>query len=272
MTEETEVAPQEATQEVVAEQEEATQAESSEQVDAETSETHEDEQKPKKSRHQRMRAQMDRLRTEREEAEKRAKEAESRLAEQQQLRDQLQPPKEEDYSGNYEQYQAALAGFYAMQQIDQREASRIEREQQTAQADAQRAMQAHQMEVQQHWTASVEEAKTRYADFEQVALNQNAPIPPHVAEIVLQMESGPDVAYHLGSNTDVAAQIAQMPPMMAAMELGRIQATLKQPSPQTISQAPAPTAPVRPKASSTKRAEDMTMAEYAAARKAGKIF
>jgi hypothetical protein len=264
MEQETEVAPQEATEEDVVE--EATQET---EVEGESQETTDDEPK-RKSRHQRRKEQIERYRQEAEAEREKSRDLEVRLAEAQKLQTEAVPPKEADF-GSYEEYQAALSGFHAMKQMDGREAQRLEREHAAQKEAYERAETQRQHELQQSWVSQAEEAKERYADFDAVISNPTVPIPQHVADTLLHMDAGADVAYHLGTNVDVAAQIAQLPPVLAAMELGKIEATLSRPSPQKITTAPDPITPVRAKSTTPKSADNMSMAEYEAARKAGKI-
>jgi hypothetical protein len=53
-----------------------------------------------------------------------------------------------------------------------------------------------------------------------------APISDELAEVIQDMESGPEIAYYLGKNRDVALSLSDLPPHIAAIELGRIDARL----------------------------------------------
>lgn len=268
MEQEQEVAPEvEATAEDVT-TEQVTEDQPQEEVaqgEPEVNETEEAEQKAK-SRHQRRREAMERLRTEADQAEARAKEAEDKLKRHQEQAEQSKPPKEADF-GTFEEYQAALSGFHAMKQLDARESARMTDEQKAHQQEVQRIQQQQQAETQQQWASQVEDAKSRYADFEKVAYA--APISDGVANMVSQMEQGADVAYHLGMNPQTAQQLSQLPPMIAAMELGKIAASMSAPRPRTQTSAPPPTTPVKPKASPAKDPAKMTMAEYSKWRERG---
>lgn len=227
------------------------------------------EEAPKeKSRHQRRKEAMARMRESVEEAEERARRAEARIKQIEEATGSVELPKEADFA-SYEEYQAALSGHYALKQLDQRETQRVQSEKQEVDAEVSRVRQEQEYEAAQAWAADVADAKTRYADFEQVAFT--APISDGVAYLVRDMEQAADVAYHLGKNHDIAAELNKLPPTQAAYELGRIEANLSRPAPAPTTQAPDPITPVRPKASATLDPSKMSMAEYAAARKAGKI-
>jgi len=79
-------------------------------------------------------------------------------------------------------------------------------------------------------------------DYSQVAYS--APISDGVAEIVMSMDDGPEIAYYLGKNPDIAQSLSQLPPYLAGVELGRIANGIqseKSKASRTASKAPAPT-------------------------------
>lgn len=61
-----------------------------------------------------------------------------------------------------------------------------------------------------------------------------------IGEAILASDNPPALIYHLGKNPDLAYQIAEMNPLRAARELGRIEAGLTRPKAPTVSQAPPP--------------------------------
>lgn len=110
------------------------------------------------------------------------------------------------------------------------------------------------------------------ADYFEVA--HYAPITESMAEIVMESDHSAALAYHLGKNPEVAAKIAQLPPLQQARELGRIEAKLSDvPKPPQVSGAPPPAPKI---AASDARVEkdpkDMTDAEFSKwyARKRGR--
>ncbi len=123
--------------------------------------------------------------------------------------------------------------------------------------------------VAEAWAAQVAEAKTRYVDFDQVA--NFSPISDKVAELVATSDMGADVAYYLGQNHAKAREISAMPLVEAARELGRIEARLSLPQPKTQTNAPSPISPVRGSASVARDPERMSMEDYIAARRTGKL-
>jgi len=61
-------------------------------------------------------------------------------------------------------------------------------------------------------------------DYREVA--HYAPISDDVAEIIQDLEAGPELAYYLGKNKDIALHLNDLPKTVAAVELGRIDARL----------------------------------------------
>lgn len=278
MTDDVEVAPSEATDEGVTEtdqSEDITQDEQDEQAEAQAEgdapdggEPDDSDKDGPKSRHQRRKEAMERLRTEKAELEGKLARERERVQRLEAAMNGSAQPQESDFA-TYEEYTAALSGWHAMRQMDNRTKAEIEREAETHQREIERIEAEREREVAQGWQTQVAEAKARYQDFEKVAFT--APISEPVAQMIAAMDSGADVAYQLGLNPAEARRISSLSPIDAAMELGRLEARLSAPKPRTATQAPDPVSPVRPKASPTKDPSKMTMAEYAAARKAGKI-
>ena len=132
----------------------------------------------------------------------------------------------------YDQYAEALAERKAEELLTQREAAR----QQQAMLE-----QYHDRE---------ETARDKYDDFDQVAYNPNLPVTEYMAQSIQASDVGPDVLYWLGSNPKEADRIARLHPILQAKEIGKIEASLSSNPPvRKTSTAPAPIAPVTPRAS-----------------------
>jgi hypothetical protein len=119
--------------------------------------------------------------------------------------------------------------------------------------------------------AKVREAKP---DFDSVTTNPALPITPVMANVIYESELGPEVAYHLGANPGEAARIAALPEYRQAAELGKLEVKLSQPAPAPVTRTPPPPPPETVaglSAGIAKSPEDMSMAEYIAARNAGQI-
>lgn len=101
-----------------------------------------------------------------------------------------------------------------------------------------------QERVYETFQEKAEKATERYADFHAVVSNPMLPINESMAEFIAESDLGADVAYHLGKNPHLAAQISHLSPVKAARELARIEAELAAKPKATPSKAPEPINPV----------------------------
>lgn len=88
------------------------------------------------------------------------------------------------------------------------------------------------------WTARVEDFSPTVTDFESVV--RSAPLDDKTSEMVVDLDEGPQVAYHLGKNHAEARRISALPPLEKAVALGRLVERLNAPPPRKITQAAAP--------------------------------
>jgi len=240
---------------------------------ADTPEGEDAEKSEAAKRREREKAHKERLRKEADEAKAAAERAEHRRLKIIEAGKSEKPPAESDFS-DYAEFVAAKAVWTAEQRATQRQAQEFEAEAQEARKQAEIIEAAERQLVNQSWAEKVNDAKTRYADFDQVALAPDVPITPQIAEMLKHSDKGPDLAYFLGMNKATAAELAALSktsPMQAAWALGRLEASLSAPAPRMTSQTPEPIAPVRGRAQASLNPEKMSMDEYIAARKAGKI-
>ena len=116
----------------------------------------------------------------------------------------------------------------------------------------QRELQKQQAAIVESYHEREEEARNKYDDFEQVAYNPQLRITNVMAETIQASDTGPDVAYYLGSNPKEADRISKLSPFLQAKEIGRIEAKLAaEPVTKKTSSAPAPIAPVTARTSGT---------------------
>lgn len=163
------------------------------------------------------------------------------LAEQQARQKPVAPPPAPDDFENAQAYAEALAEQKAQQLLAQREAAK------------------QQAALLESYKDREEEARERYDDFEQVAYNPNLPVTDYMAQAIQASDIGPEVIYHLGSNPKEAQRIANLPPILQAKEIGRIEAKLvADPPTKRTSTAPAPLAPVSTTRSSSGPRYDTT--------------
>lgn len=235
------------------------------QSDAETEET----KSKSAERRERRKQEMERLRTSEAEAVKVAQEAKQALERAREAAKNLPKPKQADYE-TYDDYAAALSAYSYASMLDSRELQRLEASAQAHFEQINTIKQQKQQEDAQHWAAQVADAKAKYADFEQVAL-YDAPITQPMAEVIVGSDVAAEISYFLGKNPSIANSIAGLNPVEMGRAIGRLEAQVTAPKPKTATDAPQPITPVRGKATASKDPAQMTMAEYQAARKAGKI-
>ncbi len=182
------------------------------------------------------------------------------------------PPKIEDFE-DHDEYVAALAAHKSAELMDNRRVAELEREAEERKQTQQALHQRQIAEAQANWDAQVEDAQERYADFDSVITAPDVPITQDMADLLKLSDVGADMAYHLGTNKQQAAALAQMPPaeLTGAMRMLEQFVSTQAPKPRTQTQAPEPVNPVKGSASAMKAVEDMSLAEYRAAREAGKI-
>lgn len=97
------------------------------------------------------------------------------------------------------------------------------REASSAQEREQREQQALISKVNQ----SIDKARQKYADFDDVVTNNaNVAMSTATAIALTDMAGGMDVAYHLGRNPAEAQRIANLPQSLQFVEIGKIEAAL----------------------------------------------
>jgi hypothetical protein len=243
------------------------------QAAAETPEGEDAEKSEAAKRREREKAHKERLRKEADEAKAAADRADQRRLRVIEAGKSEKPPVENEFS-DYAEFVAAKAVWTAEQRTNQRHAQALEAEAQDARRQAEAIEAAERQFVEVSWVDRVTDAKQRYADFEQVAYAPDVPITPQLSDMLKQADRGADLAYWLGMNKAAAAELSALSktsPMQAAWHLGRIEASLVAPTPRMTSQTPEPIAPVRGKSQSVYNPDKMSMSEYIAARKSGKI-
>ena len=91
-------------------------------------------------------------------------------------------------------------------------------------------------------------------------------VSPVVADLVVQSEQGIDLVRYFNNNPKEALRISQLHPIMAAKELGAIEAKLstapKPEPPKKVSQAPQPIKTVTPAGSAVVDEDNLSMEEY----------
>ena len=145
----------------------------------------------------------------------------------------------------YEEYTEALVEWKANERLAAHVAEQRKAAQEREQAEREKTRATTFQE-------RAKAAAAKYADFEKVAFSDDVPASETMRDIILDSENGPEIAYFLGKNPAEAERIAQLSPLAAARELGRIEAKLATadvPKPQPrVTRAPEPIRPVTPAA------------------------
>jgi len=182
--------------------------------------------------------------------------AEGRTPQQPVAQAQEGPPREDQFE-SYEDYEQARIDYAVEQRLRQAEALK-----------AQQAV----LQTYEERAARLKESKP---DYDSVVGNPALRITPIMADVIRESDAGPEVAYHLGTNPQEAARIAALSPHRQAVELGKLEARLSAPAqPAKANRTPPPPPPQTVAGLSNglnKAPEDMSMAEYVAARNAGQI-
>lgn len=220
--------------------------------EAETPEVNEAESSPAKAESKpdeavdKVRSRIDELTKYRREAERRAERAE-READflRQQMKAPPQPVATEpvavstpktlaDFEFDEAKYQS-----YLFSEAEKRAVSAAER----------RIREQQDQEKQSRRKSEFEKRESEYAksveDYIDVTRNPSVPINSDMAQVIAESEDGPALAYYLGKNVEIAERIAQLSPLAAAREMGRIEAKLaaerERAKEKPVSKAPAPT-------------------------------
>lgn len=164
-------------------------------------------------------------------------------------------PKREQFKTD-EEYFWALNDYRIDAKISaRREAERQEESRVRQREEQQKTLRSYQQRV----TA----AEVKYPDFHDVVGAPSLPITDAMAAAIQLHDLGPDVAYHLGKNPSEARRIADLPPMLAAAEIGALAVTLKAKAPPQPSKAPEPIEPVGGKNVTEKDPNRMSDEEFA---------
>lgn len=140
----------------------------------------------------------------------------------------------------------------------------VEKERQDRDAAAQRKASVEK------WMERADNFRDSVDDFDEV-LAVRVTISPVMQEAIITSDVGPQIAYHLGKNPKEAARLANLSPVHAARELGRLEAKFlssKAPAKSvnpTIAAKPNPPTPVKGNAATAEKSPDqMSYQEYKA--------
>lgn len=189
------------------------------------------------------------------------------------------PPKLEDFNYDESAYQAAL-----FQHVKD-EAAKVAREE----LQQERTREKEQAKKQTFKQRETDFAKAN-PDYIELTRDPSLPLTRDVIELATESEQGAEILYYLAKNREIAERIAELPPVAAAREIGRIEAKLEKPlAPQApsvpkappVSKAPPPpprieaveqSSPIRPDSADSDKLSDaewMRLRNKQVARKKG---
>jgi hypothetical protein len=247
--------------EVVAESSPAEEAAEANEQEADAEDTAEDSgAEPKKK--SKVQERIDELTAKRREAEREAqywREQAEKSIKPEKANVDVEPvkPKFDDFS-DIDEYEAAVEK-YASDKAAYQESQVIKR-----QTELQKQFEEQQRAAT--FAAKSAEFAAGHPDFYATVQNPSLTISTEMAEAIRASDRGPELAYHLGKNPELAAQIAGLPASTQYMTLGRLEATLTAPAPTPVAltKAPPPVKPIGSKAVVEKDPEGMSYADYRA--------
>lgn len=152
-----------------------------------------------------------------------------------------------------------------------RESAKMEAVQAVKQEYEQRQQYEQQITQQKKLETAEAAARAKYSDYdgviEQITSDPRLAQNPTIRQALLGLDNGPEIAYTLGKNLDVAYEIANMNPIQAGMRLAEVINR----APRRTSNAPTPIKPISAVGSTPSNVKDysqMSTEEYIAARNA----
>ena len=191
--------------------------------------------------------------------EERIKELEAKQPKQKQAEVQKAPNEDdfdthEDYQSANSQYIASTAADAAYNRISEENSARAKAAEDSKRVETLTAQKAG-------FDSNLEAKRGNFQDFEEVAYGHQF-MDEGMASRIFTMDKGPEVAYHLGSNLDVAEKIASMNKIDQAAELAKIEMQVQSLKPKLVSDAPDAITPLQGSESVQKDPKDMNDDEW----------
>jgi hypothetical protein len=173
-----------------------------------------------------------------------------------------EPPKEEEFNGDWTAYVAARAAYEAGKAVEGKLSAREQTTAQQRQAEARRERDIAHLE-------RIDEAKEIIADFDQVmGTMKGVTVREDVLEEIKSSDKSPLIAYHLAKNPDKLRELNSMSARELAREIGRLEGSLRMPAGKKQTGAPPPPTTLRGGAAPAVDLVSADMDAYVAARKA----
>lgn len=147
-------------------------------------------------------------------------------------------PQREQFD-SYEDFLEAKAEYKA-EQIVKQQIEQFTESQKKSSSIAQ--MQQSQKDSERLFLERRQVAEKELPDYKDVVEDWEPNLPNNVVDMIIKLEQGPLISYHMAKNPSLEAQFRDSSPEMHGVLLGQLIASLK--SPQKVSSAPTPGKPV----------------------------
>jgi hypothetical protein len=147
-----------------------------------------------------------------------------------------EPPKEEEFNGDWTAYVAARAAYEAGKAVEGKLNARERNELAQRQADAKRDRTLAHLD-------RVEEAKDTIADWDQVIGSaKGVTVHEDVIDLIIESDKSALLSYHLAKNPNKIRELNSMSGRELAREIGRLEGSLRMPAGKKQTTAPPPPA------------------------------
>jgi hypothetical protein len=173
-----------------------------------------------------------------------------------------EPPKEEEFNGDWTAYVAARAAYEAGKAVEGKLSARERSRNEQRQVEAKRERDLAHLE-------RIDEARESITDFDQVmGTMKGVTVREDVLEEIKSSDKSPLIAYHLAKNPDKLRELNSMSARELAREIGRLEGSLRMPAGKKQTGAPPPPTHLKGGAAPAVDLATADMEAYVAARKA----
>lgn len=166
-------------------------------------------------------------------------------------------PRLEQYE-DFESYMQARDDYVAAMAEKRFEAKQTKAQQE----EAARKAQEKQSSVLTSWQDKQIAAAEKYADFEDVVSESDAPVTPSMSQAIVESDLGADIAYYLAQHPDEAKAIAKLSPIRQIAEIGKLEVKVSAPAVRKPTLTPPPVNPIGTKAKAEKNPDEMPYEQW----------
>jgi hypothetical protein len=169
----------------------------------------------------------------------------------------VEGPKEADFNGDYFAYQAAKIAHETKQALREE----INADRHRSQSEREQSL---RREMVEEFEERAEEYRAKIPDFDKTIeayVQQGGKFSPALSEELQQSEMGPQLAYVIAKNPQLASQLNAMSPREVAREIGRLEAKAALPNPRKQTSAPPPHTQLKGGAAPSKSVAELAKGE-----------